>query len=240
MASELAQAHIVSQARLRTLTAAAAATIWQQLPGYDEEHVDEWLTRVLPIIAAGQRQSVRLTEAFLSRALGRAPLGVQADEIIGAAARAGTDPATVYRRPFVTVWTALGAGKDWNSAAAAGLARARSTAATDVQLAMRGTLTAVGEADDLIVGYARVPDGGACDFCRLVAGQRYRTDQLMPIHSHCGCGVDVITRQTRGNFTGNADNDLTVTRDDGLTAAVREHGELGPVLVNGDHDFTQL
>lgn len=240
MATALAEAHITAQERLRALVAGAAVSIWKDLPGYDEEHVDEWLTRVLPVIAASQRQSVALTEAFLARTLGRQPLGILADEIIGAAARAGAAPETVYRRPFVTVWTALGNGTQWDAAVNAGLARAKSTAATDVQLAMRGTLAAVGNADPAIVGYQRVPDAAACAFCRLVSGQRYRTDQLMPIHSHCGCGVDVITAENRGGFTGTRENDLTVTSSEGVTAEVRNHGELGPVLVNGDHDFTQL
>jgi hypothetical protein len=59
----------------------------------------------------------------------------------------------------------------------------------------------------------------------------------MPVHNRCGCGVDVITAANRGQFTGKPSNDLSVTRD-GVTAAVREHGELGPVLVNGAHHFS--
>jgi hypothetical protein len=143
----------------------------------------------------------------------------------------------VYRRPFVTVWTALGVGREWERAVGEGLARLTSTAQTDVQLAMRNTLRAVGEADDLILGYQRVPDAGACNFCLLVSGQRYRTGDLMPIHNHCGCGVDVITTINRHEFSGKPTNDLTIPPD-APPVEVREHGELGPVLVNADHDFT--
>lgn len=232
-------AHIAAQERLRGIVETAVATIWAGLPGYDAENVDEWLSTVIPVVLAGQRQSVALTEAFLARALGRRPIGVDPDRVTGAALRAGATPEVVYQRPFVTVWTALKAGRQWDDAVNAGLARATSTASTDVQLAMRSTLREVGQADDAIVGYQRVPDPGACDFCLLVAGQRYRTDDLMPIHNRCGCGVDVITRETRSGFTGQAANDLNVTRD-GVTAEVREHGELGPVLVNGNHAFTEL
>lgn len=56
---------------------------------------------------------------------------------------------------------------------------------------------------------------------------------------NCGCGVDVITEANRGDFTGKPENDLSATRD-GMTAAVEEHGELGPLLVNGDQHFTNL
>jgi hypothetical protein len=111
----------------------------------------------------------------------------------------------------------------------------------DVQLAMRQTLVTVGEQTDQIVGYQRVPDPGACAFCTLVAGQRYHTAELMPVHNHCGCGVDVITAETRGDFTGKRENDQTSTvGDDGTVSRVVEHGELGPLLVDGTDHFTHL
>jgi hypothetical protein len=100
---------------------------------------------------------------------------------------------------------------------------------------MRQTLVAVGEQDPTILGYQRVPDAGACAFCRLVAGQRYRTDQLMPLHNHCGCGVDVITADNRAGFTGKPENDLSKPG-----VAVNDHGELGPVLGDPAHTFTAL
>lgn len=234
----LAEAHIEAQAAVRTAAADWVGTAWQRLPGYDEKDVNAFLALVVPLITAAQHRSIGLTNAFIARVLGRLPVGVDVAGIL-ASIRGGVSPEEVYRRPFVTVWTALKAGTDWEAAVAQGLARATSTAATDVQLAMRQALVDIGETDDDILGYRRVPDASACDFCRLVAGQRYTTKQLMPIHNHCGCGVDVITVANRGDFTGNPENDLSVTRD-GVTAEVREHGELGPVLVSGDHDFTQL
>lgn len=232
----LADAHIEGQRRLRVLAGRGVATIWRALPGYDEEHVEPFLRRALPFVAATQRQSVALTEAFLASELQRRPVGVNAAEI-AATIRTGATPAQVYRRPFVTVWSALGAGTAWGAAVQKGLARAVSTAQTDVQLAMRSTLRDVGQADDLILGYARVPDGGACEFCRQVAGQRYHVEDLMPIHNHCGCGVDVITAENRREFTGRGPVQPH-RREDAPSVEIREHGELGPVLVNGDHHFT--
>lgn len=238
-AKTLAAAHIRAEKAIRDAAANAVAGIWKDLPGHDRENVDEWLSRVLPVITASQRRSAGVTDAFLAQAVGRRPLGVPPGDVVGAAARNGASPEDVYTRPFVTLWTALKVGDDFPDAMNAGLARATSTAATDVQLAMRETLRVVGGEDDHILGYSREPDGEACDFCVLVSGQRYTTDQLMPIHNHCGCGVTPITAANRGSFTGRPEGDLSVTRD-GLTAEVRDHGELGPVLVNAAHDFTQL
>lgn len=232
----LANAHIEGQRRLRELAGRGISTIWRELPGYDEDDVDRFLARAVPFVLAAQRQSITLTEAFLARELGRRAIGLDPASIIGPGIRNGTPPEQVYRRPFVTVWTALGASRAWQDAVNEGLARAVSTAQTDVQLAMRQTLRDVAQADDRILGYARVPDGNACDFCRLVAGQRYTTEDLMPIHNHCGCGVDVITAFNRSDFTGKRDNDLDLPN--AVPVEIAQHGELGPVLVNGDHTFT--
>jgi hypothetical protein len=233
----LAEAHIELLARLRGITQHGVATIWAALPAHHDQNVDQWLSTVLPLIEGAQRQAIAITDAYLAAALDRAVVGVNADELVGAHVRNGISPLEVYRRPFVTVWAALEAGKPLADALSAGEARATSTAAMDVQLSMRSTLSAVGRSDDRIVGYQRVPDAGACEFCRTVAGQRYRVEQLMPLHNHCGCGVEPITAANRGDFTGKPENDLSVVRD-GVHAAVQEHGELGPVLVDGTQHFT--
>lgn len=231
-----AQAHIAAQERLRTLTANTAAAAWDHLPNYDEESVAPFLAVMVPLVLAAQRRSVALTRAFLARVTQAPPVDITVDDAVGAAIRAGTEPQTVYRRPFVQVWTALQNHSPWVDAVAAGRERVMGSAAMDVQNSMRHTLRLVGQADDTILGYRRVPDADACVFCKLIAGRRYLTSELQPVHPRCGCGVDVITAANRGDFTGKRQNDLRVTRD-GVTAAVVDHGELGPLLVDGSQRF---
>jgi len=208
---------------------------WGALRGYDREDVEPWLAVAVPLSLASQRMAVALTDAFIARSLERQPLGLDTAALIGAAVRNGTAPEDQWRRPFVTVWTALAGGTPYEQAVSQGLDRATSAAATDTQLAMRETLRAVGETDERIVGYERVPNGAACTFCEEIAGQRYRTDQLMPVHPNCGCSVDVITAANRGDFTGKAENDLSIPG-----VAIREHGELGPLVLDPAHTFTAL
>lgn len=231
------QAHITAEQRLRTRTEQAVAQAWRNLPSYDEADVPGFLAVVVPLMLAAQRASATLTNAFLARRLGRSPLRLDPALVTGGALRNGTGPDEVYRRPFVTVWTGLKDGQPWDDAVLAGLERATSAAAMDVQLAMRQTLTVVADQDSRIVGFQRVPDTGACDFCKLVSGQRYLKHDLMPLHNRCGCGVDVITRDERDLFTGNQDNDLDLDPND---VRIEQHGELGPVLVGAGHDFTRL
>ncbi len=250
-----AQAHIAAQTALQAIAVAGVAAAWDSLPHYDDANVPAFLARVVPLILAAQVQSVALTNAFLARVMRRPPLGLDVSQLTGAAIRRATPaviqaaglpmnattvpPDVVYRRPFVDVWSALAKQTPWIDAVAAGRERATGTAAMDVQNAMRHTLRAVGESDDLILGYRRVPDADACPFCRLIAGRRYLTADLMEVHPRCRCGVDVITEANRGDFTGKRENDLAITRG-GITAAVADHGELGALLVDGDHDFLQI
>lgn len=229
---ELTRAHIEAEARLRALTERAVRRAWTGLASYDQADVPNFLSLVVPVIEAAQRQSVALTVAYLARAVDGPAVGLNVPEVI-AGLRNGVPSSEVYRRPFVTVWSDLKDHRPYEQAVNAGLARASASAAMDVQLAMRQTLVAVGERSDTIVGYQRVPDADACAFCVLVAGQRYLTEQLLPIHNRCGCGVDVITAADRGNFfAGNMANDLSIPG-----VAVHEHGELGPVLGDPNHSF---
>lgn len=236
MTSRLVAAHMAAIARLRGFAARGVEQAWSALPGYDEADVPAFIAVAVPFVIAAQRQAVAATDAFLAHATHRAPLGPSATALTGAAARAGTPPEEVYKRPFITLWSALGAGTAYHEAVAQGLARARATATTDVQLAMRATLHDVGERDDLIAGYRRVPNAGACELCRAAGDHAFSTSELMALHTHCACGADVIAAKP-GTEPPRA---ATTFDGDGITARVREHGELGPVLVNAAHHFTEV
>ncbi|MGZ6587874.1 MAG: VG15 protein [Solirubrobacteraceae bacterium] len=235
--TDLVAAYIAAQAALRSNAGAAMAAQWTTLASYNRADIPSFLASAVPIANATKAASVRITSAYLSRRLGIPALGVNPQDVT---IRNGIAPQEVYARPFVTVWADLKDGKPYQDAVAAGLHRATSAVQTDAQLAMRETLRVAGTKTDKILGYRRVPDPGACEFCKLVAGQRYTTEMLMPVHNHCGCGVDVITAENRDQFTGKRENDLNLTRitHNGVTAAIVEHGELGPLVVNGDDHFT--
>lgn len=234
MASQLAVAHIEGQRRIRARAAHAAQIAWESLGSYNEEDKAHWLALILPLVLGSQRSSALLTNQFLARAVGRPPLPVALPEVTGAAVRNGTPPSTVYGRPFVSVWSELKQGKPWEEAVKIGMDRATSAIQTDTQLTMRATLRVVGGQDDRILGYQRVPDADACPFCKLIAGRRYLKRSLLPVHPRCGCGVDVITQAERDQFFGALENDLDLPPE----VAVREHGELGPVVVDARHRFT--
>lgn len=232
-------AHIEAQRRLRAFVVTGLEARWRTLPAYDEENVPAWLRAARPIVGGAQRQSAYYTSAFLASVAGEPAIPPNLAAVTGAAVRAGAELDEVYRRPFVTLWTKLGEGTAYDDALAAGLARATSSGATDVQLTMRATLADIGERSERIDGYQRIPDGNACELCLLASTQRYRTGDLMPIHNGCGCGVDVILSDFDPKPEVEPDR-LAEMADSGLEITVREHGELGPVLANAAHSFEQL
>lgn len=200
---------------------------WRRLPGYDREDLPAWLGQAVPIVETGQRQSAALTNAYLARMMDRRPYGLNIDELIGSAVRAGVPMDEVYSRPFVTTWTSLKNGVSFENATAAGLARATGMAAMDVQMTMRATSSAVSTIDPDLEGFVRVADDGACDFCLAVDGA-YLSDPLaMPLHNNCGCGIQPESE-------ARPDTPLPSSVD------VNAHGEVGPVLSDPSHSYADI
>lgn len=225
-ASPLTEAHLDAQARLRSIVAGAVAAAWTNLGSYDEDDVEPFVSMAVPLVLAGQRQSVALTNGYLSRFLSREPLPIDVAAATGAAVRAGTDLREVYRRPFVTVWAALSNGRVYQDAVRAGLERATASAEMDVQMASRSTYGQVQQLEESIYGYQRAANAGACTFCALVDGAYVKSADAMPLHNRCGCGLEPLT----------APHPRAAKLPDGV--AVHEHGELGPMLGSPDHTFT--
>lgn len=224
MAAALARAHLEAQARLRRATVRQVEAAARRVPLTGPRAERLWLAQVLPAVLGGQRMSALETNAYLARALGRQPLAIAPERVTGAQLR-GVDPREVYRRPLVTLWGGLADGHPYEQAAGAAVARASATAAMDVAMAMRAMSAAVQEADPAIQGWQRVADPDCCTFCQEVDGAVVLSADAMPLHNHCGCGVEPLTDSPTATATP-------------ATVAVEQHGELGPVLADPADNFT--
>lgn len=254
----IARAGTVFVNRVRGSAGRMAAGSWASLGNLDDEASARFVTDIVPRVQAAQGTAAAATASYLGRILDTDPVYNPA----AALASRGVDPATVYARVAVEARTAVARGHDWTTAMRFASRRAVTLAETDVQLAARHTASQVLEAaGSRVVGYRRIPDTGACELCLISATQRYHVRQLMPIHDHCGCGVAPIIGTTdpgriidhdalaQLKASGAIDRASEARRRARARVAageapasdvvtVHEHGELGPVLTQTGHQFT--
>jgi hypothetical protein len=230
--------HDTARREVRRQLADRVGRLWDSLDNYRDERVDRFARQAAAMVTGGQRQAAELEQAFQARLASAVrgqrvrPAGVNPDSVSGAAAR-GVDPREVYRRPGKEVWTALSAGAEVRDAIGRGRRRAVSKATTDVQLVRRNMARRVLADDQRVVGYRRVLRGDACELCAGAADQLHDTDELMPIHPGCDCGIAAV--HDDADPTDAIDGQRQQARAD---VQVREHGELGPTLAQADHQFT--
>lgn len=177
---------------------------WRTLGSWDQADVDRFLAATLPVVDAGQRRTISLTDAYLARATRTRAVGLPVDDLVGAAVRNGAEPAVVYTRPFVQLWSALSDGARFMDAMNAAGVRAAQSASTDVSLSMRASADAfqvaspaqaTGPAESKIIGWERVIDPDACAFCATASTQRYKSANLDPLHANCQCGIAPVFRE---------------------------------------------
>lgn len=223
---------------------------------YRDEDADAFVEQILPLVLGAQQQMGALTDAYLS--------AMVADMFGGAAAARGVQipqavrrvaPEEVYRRPFVTIWTALSQGKSMTEAVRQGETRLASITGTDLQLVRTEATRQVLSRDGRVQFYRRVLRGSYnCAMCVIASTQRYRKERLMPIHPGCDCGTRPLPA---GEDTSQViEPDLLEAAHDAVQAGTgavdrggrlpdyrdiiidRQHGELGPLMALRRQDFT--
>ena len=168
--------------------------------------------------------------------------------------RNGVDEATLWKRPFVTMRTALAQGKSMTEAVSLGAARAEYLASTEVQLARRGAGLSARRSNDRIVGYIRTLTGSEnCALCYVASTQRYKKKDLLPIHPGCDCGeMPIYGRQDPGQVIDEMRlskthqaieerfgiSDAGAREPDYRRILIKNHGEIGPTLTVRGQSFT--
>lgn len=242
--------------RLRRHATDGVLADWSRLGGLDDTSADAFARAAAERAAVAALAVAGLVEAYVSAARTLADLSDEADPADPADLDRlrGIDPEGQYRRPVVTARTAVADGFPFEQAMARAADRAASIIGTDVLLAQR---VAIGHATGT-VGYRRVLTGESCALCATASTQRYHRGDLMPIHARCDCSVAPIigdadpgrvinqerldairTDTTRPDYW--RDRHFVVTDDDRILTppiAVRQHGELGPVLTVAGHAHT--
>lgn len=236
----------LNRAELRRIV----AEVWREVGGPGDGNIDAWLQLILPIVNGSQQQILTLVSAYLDTlssgfGITKTP-NVTPAQILGVNLR-GTDPVDVYTRPIIEVRRRLSEGASLARARQMATERATVIAETDTVLAHRAAAQEAMQQLRL-THYRRVPTGQSCDLCQLASTQRYRTGDLMPIHARCDCrvlpafGTDdpgrIVNERLHAELKARGVIDEITEQRRRQRVALREHGELGPVLTDAGQTFT--
>jgi hypothetical protein len=184
---------------------------------------------------------------------------VSAAQAAAAQRRVEAVPAEqVYGRiPEHVRFATVAKGMSEDQARIDGLRRAMVVADTDVMLADRAQINRffTERKPRGVVGYRRIlhPELGSgappCGLCVVASDRLYQVAELMPIHARCRCSVSAATADSDPGQSLNSEDLARIYEAAGgntrnqlktIRVAVTEHGELGPVLTNADHNVRDL
>lgn len=164
--------------------------------------------------------------------------------------RSGVHPLEVYRRIALQYRWRLSQGASTTQAEAAAIERLESLAQTDVRIAGRDTSHGI-YSPLTITGWRRVlhPElsrTGPCGLCVVASTRVYRSGDLEDIHDLCVCGkLPIVNGIDPGAEMNKADLERIYEAAGGNSAealkdvrvVVKQHGEIGPVLVQDGQNW---
>lgn len=215
---------------------------YRALPDLRDDQAKVFVEKAVRIVQAGQARAVALTSAHMSQQVGLTkPVGLDTVKLI-ADIRKGVDAHDVYMRPIVTARASI--EKDgFAQAFLKGLGRLLATADMDVAMSARDASVAFGGDNSTgVIGWERVAEPDCCAFCQEIDGAKVFVENPAPLHNNCGCTVEPITRNSSTQPTGFRErspqwDDVSSGAIFG-NAEIREHGEMGPVIVAKGDNFT--
>lgn len=163
----------------------AIREVWNAMPAYDREQLAEFIEQAQPLARAGAVEGAELAGAYLAEVKGAIPAAVDIDlEAVLPALDA----------PFLRYWHNIKEGQTWEQSVDSGGTQAEfvgydSTAGgADHRMGSPGTK---------VIAYQRVISASACEWCRVVATQLYKTAQSAnrARHKNCGCRVVAVTEE---------------------------------------------
>lgn len=251
----LVDADAAAQAALEDRAVAQVVRTFEELDDwYDHQAITTLARRAGQLVRASSQATASRSDAYLTRVfaemLGGSPTPAGALRIVEPLRRGVSRWETIYGRIADTVRFEISRGKPVDDAVKIGFDRADSLVRTDLGLARRAQWKQSITANPNANGYRRVihPEmskTGTCGLCIAAADRWYSRENLLPLHGRCKCSVlPITTSLDPGRTLNDADLAAVYASADSTKAAdlkkvryaVREHGELGPVLTNaGDH-----
>ncbi len=189
---------------LRNRTAALAASMW---PAVDPARPDETLPPTLDaldvVLTVAQAEAVGYSalylEAFLTSELDE-PIGtipLDSSRYAGRTRDGRTTRSVLAKSGSSMYLASQQPGANRSSIMVSGLARMIRAVRTETVDAGRTAQGHFMDTDDRVDGYYRATSGEPCPACLAVAGQRFATDTVFPLHGSCQCTAEPIAAGVR-------------------------------------------
>ena len=187
---------------VRSRVEAYAKFAWLSAGSWRDSDVDRLVALIVPKVRAGQVKTAQLTAAYLaalqSTRAGAVVAAVPVARELVTAAR-GVPSEVVYRRPAATMYSALAKGATLSVAVDQGVNRLMSIVGTDHQLAKREQSRTSARAGGFKYMIRTLTGRENCAMCAIASTQRYRVQDLQPIHPGCVPGDSVLSPVAGGS-----------------------------------------
>lgn len=256
----LIAASAAAQAALADQTVAAIKRILNELLDgngwFDQSRVDVVVGDIVEIMDAALESAADLTQGYIEGVLDILDVDFDAIDLDlnTRTIRNGVTPEREWNRPAEQARVSRLLGADEFQANERALVRAEQQARMDLMLIRQEAEQEMWQVSGDIIAYRRIlrpelSEFGPCGLCIVAASRVYAKSQLKPLHNGCVCDVMPIVKDGSGEivdpgFDLNAE-DLQVLYDAGggtnrqglqrVRLKNLDHGELGPILVDGRH-----
>lgn len=231
--------------------------LWGGFHGWDDaDLVSGHVARSTFLVESAMGQTRRLARSYGTSML------VQLDaapkhplpKLVELYPRSGSTTMDVHARPAEQYLWAISQGKTDAQALKIANARLRALVEMDVALAERDELEQMWAASPEVIGHRRIihPErsvSGTCGLCVAAATRFYTHDELLPLHDRCKCTDAPIVKGNDPGLRLNKADLEEIYAEAGSTGAadlkrirvtVKEHGELGPILVREGQNFRDV
>jgi hypothetical protein len=151
----------------------AVRDVFEMMPAYDRAQLADFIQEITPMARAGAAEGADLASAYLAELHGAMPAAVDLDLSLPA-----------LDGPFLRYWHDLSEGYPWEHSRDSGASVAEMTGQDSVRggAAQRSANPGV-----RTIGWQRVVQPGACEWCQVVATKLYRTKESGAFKGHLGC-----------------------------------------------------
>lgn len=222
---------------------------------YSPAQVRDMINTLAELVDASVTQEGVLTQAFLQGLYEDAGVAPNTPKtMIAGSQRLGVSTSEAYNRVPAEYRMAISRGSSHEEALDLSMKRLSTMLATDLQIGhreMSRRITAVNPRTT--TGFRRIirPElsaGNVCGLCIAAADRVYSISELMPLHNGCHCDIAPITRDFDPGISLNREDldALYAAAGDStygsqlrqVKLAVKDHGEIGPIMTPEGEDTT--